>query len=69
AKPTGDTCYRCGGKGHRSNVCSSRRVTGVVEERDDDEQPVDEDECAEAEFAEEESDERVNFVLQRILLA
>ncbi|MCI50382.1 hypothetical protein A2U01_0071626, partial [Trifolium medium] len=45
-------------------------VTGVVEERDDDdEQPADEDECAEAEFGEEESDERVNFVLQQILLA
>ncbi|CAJ2646166.1 unnamed protein product [Trifolium pratense] len=72
AKPTGDTCYRCGGKGHRSNVCPSRRVTGVVEERDDDdddEHLADKDEYAEVEFVEEESDERVSFVLQRTLLA
>jgi len=71
AKPTIDTCFRCNGKGHRSNVCPSRRVAAVVGERDDDdetEQP-DEDEYAEVEFAEEESDERVNFVLQRMLLA
>ncbi|CAJ2652834.1 unnamed protein product [Trifolium pratense] len=69
-KPTDDTCYRCGGKGHRSNVCPSRRVAGVVEERDDDDEHLaDKDEYAEAEFAEEESDERVSFVLQRTLLA
>ncbi|PNX60952.1 hypothetical protein L195_g060432, partial [Trifolium pratense] len=59
-KLTDDTCYSCGGKGHRSNVCSSSRVVGVVEERDDDdyEHPVDKDEYTEAKFAEEESDER-----------
>ena len=71
AKPTIDTCFRCNGKGHRSNVCPSRRVAAMVGERDDDdktEQP-DEDEYADVEFAEEESDEKVNFVLQRMLLA
>ncbi|XP_045792157.1 uncharacterized protein LOC123886936 [Trifolium pratense] len=58
-KPTDDTCYRCGGKGHRSNVCPSRRVDRVVCERDDDDEYLaDKDEYAEAEFAEEESDER-----------
>jgi hypothetical protein len=45
----------------------------VADERDADderEQPtVDEDEYVEVEFAEEEYDERVNFVLQRLLLA
>jgi hypothetical protein len=48
AKPTGDTCFHCGGKGHMSNVCPSRRVAAVLDERDDDderEQP-DEDEYA-----------------------
>ncbi|PNY16528.1 geraniol 8-hydroxylase-like [Trifolium pratense] len=71
AKPTGDTCYRCGGKVRRSNVCPSRRVAGVVEEKDDDddEHPANEDEYAEAEFAKEESDERVNFVLQLMLMS
>ncbi|GAU31033.1 hypothetical protein TSUD_214690 [Trifolium subterraneum] len=71
AKPTGDTCFRCGGKGHMSNVCPSRRVAAVLEERvdDDEREQPDEDEYAEVEFAEEESDEKVNIVLQRMLLA
>jgi hypothetical protein len=72
-RPTGDTCFICNGKGHRSNVWPSRRVAAVADERDADderEQPtVDEDEYVEVEFAEEEYDERVNFVLQRLLLA
>jgi type VI protein secretion system component VasK len=41
----------------------------MVGERDDDDEQSDEDEYAEVEFAEEESDEKVNFVLQRMLLA
>ncbi|XP_057247959.1 uncharacterized protein LOC104884719 [Beta vulgaris subsp. vulgaris] len=69
-RPSGDTCYRCNGKGHRSNVCPTRRVTVVLEgEADGGEFEGENDEYADAEFAEEESEDRVNFVLQRVLLA
>jgi hypothetical protein len=72
-RPTGDTCYRCHGKGHRSNVCPSRSIAAVAKERGGDDEreqhTADEDEYAEVEFAQEESDERVNIVLQRLLLA
>jgi len=44
-KPGGDNCYHCGGKGHRSNVCSTRKVAKVAEGLDgDDEHPDEEDE-------------------------
>lgn len=67
-KPTGDKCYRCGGQGHRSNVCPSRRTTAAIMYDDTDGEEED-NEFAGAEFAEEESGDRVNFVLQRILLS
>ncbi|XP_058784512.1 uncharacterized protein LOC131659322 [Vicia villosa] len=73
ARPAIDTCYHCNGRGHKSNVCPTRRVATVVEEREEDEEREDStvknDEYADVEFAVEESDERVNFVLQRMLLA
>lgn len=70
AKPIGDTCYRCNGRGHKSNVCPTRRVTTVAKEKEEErERPDAENEkYVGVDFAEEESDERVNFVLQRILL-
>ncbi|XP_058769117.1 uncharacterized protein LOC131642988 [Vicia villosa] len=72
-RPSIDTCYRCNGRGHKSNVCPTRRVDVVMEEREEDEEredlTVENDEYADVEFAKEESDERVNFVLQRMLLA
>ncbi|XP_057250722.1 uncharacterized protein LOC130591424 [Beta vulgaris subsp. vulgaris] len=69
-RPSGDTCYHCNGKGHRSNVCPTRRVTAVLEGGEDGgEFEGENDEYAYAEFAEEESEDRVNFVLQRVLLA
>src|SRR4051812_27832616 len=73
ARPAIDICYRCNGRGHKSNVCPTRRVAVVVEEREEDEEREDStfknDEYADVEFAVEESDERVNFVLQVMLLA
>ena len=72
-KATGNTCYQCNGKGHKSNVCPLRIVDVVTKEREreeEKEQPtIEEDEYAGVEFDEEEFDERVTFVLQRMLLA
>lgn len=66
AKPTRDTCYRCNERGHKSNVCPTRRVFVVAEEKDEDEEredlAVENDEYAEVKFVEEQYDERVNFV-------
>lgn len=73
AKPTGDTCYHCNGRGHKSNICPTRKVYVVAEEREKKEEivghVVENDEYAGVGFVEEESDDRVNFVLQKILLA
>lgn len=64
------TFYPCKGRGHRSNVCPTMRVTVVAEERDEEEEnggsAIENDEYAEVEFLEEEYDVRVNFVLLRI---
>lgn len=69
-----DTCYHCNGRAHKSNVCPTRRVVAIAEERVKEEKKrkgylVENNEYADVEFAREEFDERVNFMLQRILLA
>ncbi|KAG7586297.1 Integrase catalytic core [Arabidopsis thaliana x Arabidopsis arenosa] len=66
ARPSIDKCYRCQGQGHKSNVCPSRRTLALLEEEEEREE---EDEYAGVEFAEEESNEIINLVLQRILLS
>ncbi|XP_040362675.1 uncharacterized protein LOC121049417 [Rosa chinensis] len=69
ARPTGDVCYRCNKPGHRSNVCPERRQTALIGEYDEDEEEGGRgDDYDGAEFAEEESPEKVNIVLQRVLL-
>lgn len=65
--------YHCNGGGHKLNACPIRRVVVVVEQSEKEEEReghvVDNNEYAGVNFIEEESDERVNFVLQRILIA
>ncbi|KAL9679311.1 hypothetical protein QQ045_017169 [Rhodiola kirilowii] len=53
--------------GHRSNVCPTRRTVAILEEGESYE-PDEEDEYEGVEFAEEESTEVVNIVLQMVLL-
>lgn len=61
-----DKCFRCQGHGHKSNVCPGRRTVAFLEGEDE---HKDKDKCACVEFAEEESNEIINIVLQRILLS
>lgn len=65
--------YRCNERDHKSNACPTRRVTDVAKVRDEEEEReghvVVNDEYARVEFAEEESEEMINFVLHKILLA
>ncbi|KAI5421840.1 hypothetical protein KIW84_045325 [Lathyrus oleraceus] len=65
--------YRCNERGHKSNVCPTRRVIDVAKVRDEEEEReghvVVNDEYARVEFAEEEYEEMINFVLHKILLA
>lgn len=62
-----DTCNHCNGKGHWSNVCPTRRVVVVLKGEGEEFEGYN-DEHADVEFVEEKSDERGNFVLQRVLL-
>src|ERR1044072_6592730 len=64
-KPSGDKCFCCGGQGHRSNVCPSRKTAAVMHEETEDEE--EEDEFDGDESAEEETEESLNFVVQKVL--
>ncbi|KAG2315649.1 hypothetical protein Bca52824_018771 [Brassica carinata] len=71
AKPSIDKCYRCQGHGHKSNVCPSRKTVAIVEEENEEDERdfAGNEEYEGAEFAEEESGEMINLVLQRVLLS
>jgi len=63
-KDTRDTCHWCNENGH-IKFCPSRRVVVVVEVKEGEEEiekpTIEKDEYVEAEFAEEEPDERVTL--------
>jgi len=65
-RPSIDNCFRCQGQGRKSNVCLSRRTVAFLEGEEELEEA---DEYAWVEFGEEESNEIINLVLQRILLS
>lgn len=68
ARPSIDKCFRCQGQGHKSNVCPSRRTVAFLEEEEEGDFAENE-EYEGVEFAEEESEDRINIVLQRLLLS
>lgn len=57
---SGGKFFRCNGTGHKSNVCP-HRGTGAIPSKEDVED--DEHEYPSVEFAEEDSEERVNVML------
>ncbi|XP_062019416.1 uncharacterized protein LOC133735997 [Rosa rugosa] len=69
ARPTTKLCNRCNKSRHRSNVCPERRQSALIDDYDEDDEEVGRADGYEgAEFAVEESPEKINIVLQRILL-
>lgn len=72
ARPSIDICYRCQKSGHHSNNCPERRQANLVEREafsEVEEEVVDEGDYDGVEFAVEEGLERLNLVLQRVLLS
>nr|XP_011459809.1 PREDICTED: uncharacterized protein LOC105350104 [Fragaria vesca subsp. vesca] len=74
ARPFPGTCYKCLQPGHRSNECTAppkvvKAVQALVEACEEDETEEGGDDYEGAEFAVEDSPEKVNIVLQRILLS
>ncbi|XP_004310205.1 PREDICTED: geraniol 8-hydroxylase-like [Fragaria vesca subsp. vesca] len=73
-RPFLGTCYRCLQPGHRSNECTAppkvvKAVQALIEACEEDEAEEGGDDYEGAEFAVEDSPEKVNIVLQRILLS
>lgn len=59
--------YHCGGQGHRSNVCPSRRNVALVEKIERKKERGEHNKYERVVFVVEESSERVIIVLQRVL--